>query len=98
MAETRHGRGERFSSGQSLTSRNRSVLPVKHVIQALNMTAAYLAEGQLAFEHDDDSSKPIPLLPLRLAMIFVKVASDAFTERPLRMALVKRICLPTYAE
>jgi len=75
------GAGEALSSGQSLTSRNRSVLPVKHVIQALNMTAAYLAEGQpLPSEAMTMIARsPIPLLPFAAwRWIFVKVGIRRF--------------------
>jgi hypothetical protein len=69
------GAGEALSSGQSLTSRNRSGPPVKHVIQALDMTAAYLAEGQpLPPEAVTMIARsPIPHLPFAAwRWIFVK--------------------------
>jgi multimeric flavodoxin WrbA len=72
------GAGEALSSGQSLTSRNRSGPPVKHVIQALDMTAAYLAEGQpLPPEAVTMIARsPIPHLPFAAwRWIFVKTAT-----------------------
>jgi hypothetical protein len=72
------GGGEALSSGQSLTSRNRSGPPVKHVIQALDMTAAALAEGRLPPSEAVTmiARSPIPLLPFAAwRWIFMKVAN-----------------------
>ena len=59
------GAGEALSSGQSLTSKDRSGPPVKHVIHALDMTAAALAEER-PVPHEAVTmiaKNPIPLVP-----------------------------------
>lgn len=78
------GAGEALSSGQSLTSRNRSGPPVKHVIKALNMTAAYLAEGRALPSEAVTmiARSPIPLLPFAAwRWIFVKVGTRRLQQR-----------------
>ena len=96
------GAGEALSSGQSLTSRNRSALPVKHVIQALNMTAAYLAEGQpLPSEAGTMIARsPIPLLPFAAwRWIFVKVGIRRFQRQAAANGISKENMLARpYAE
>jgi multimeric flavodoxin WrbA len=72
------GAGEALSGGQSLTSKNRSGPPVKHVIQALDLTAAALAEGKpLPSEVVPMIARnPIPLLPFAAwRWIFVKAGA-----------------------
>lgn len=72
------GAGEALSSGQSLTSKNRSGPPVKHVIRSLDITAAALAEGRpLPPEAGVMMSRsPIPLLPFAAwRWIFVKAGT-----------------------
>jgi multimeric flavodoxin WrbA len=72
------GAGEALSSGQSLTSKNRSGPPVKHVIQALDITAIALAEGQTV-PHEAVTmiaKNPIPLIPFSgWRWIFVKAGT-----------------------
>jgi multimeric flavodoxin WrbA len=78
------GAGEALSSGQSLTSRNRSGPPVKHVIQALDMTAAALVEGRpLPSEAVTMIARsPIPLLPFAAwRWIFVKAGARHWERR-----------------
>jgi hypothetical protein len=72
------GAGEALSSGQSLTSRNRSGPPVRHVIQALDMTAAALAEGRPPPSEVMTmiARSPIPLMPFAAwRWIFVKAGA-----------------------
>lgn len=59
------GAGEALSSGQSLTAKDRSGPPVRHVIQALDMTAAALAGGRPVLPEAVTliARNPIPLLP-----------------------------------
>ena len=78
------GAGEALSSGQSLTSKNRSGPPVKHVIQALDKTAVALAEGQpLPPEAATMIARsPIPLLPFAAwRWIFVKAGTRHWNRR-----------------
>lgn len=72
------GAGEALSSGQSLTSRNRSGPPVKHMIQSLDMTVAALSEGRPPPSEAVTmiARSPIPLLPFAAwRWIFVKAGT-----------------------
>ena len=78
------GAGEALSSGQSLTSRNRSGPPVKHVIQALDMAAAALTEGRPPPSEAVTmiARSPIPLLPFAAwRWIFVKAGARHWQRR-----------------
>ena len=96
------GAGEVLSGGQSLTSKNRSGPPVKHVIKALNMTAAYLAKGRsLPSEAVTMIARsPIPLLPFAAwRWIFVKVGTRRFQQRAAAKGISKEnILAQPYAE
>ena len=96
------GAGEALSSGQSLTSKNRSGPPIKHVIQALDMTAAYLAEGQpLPSEAVAMIARsPIPLLPFAAwRWIFVKAGTRRFERQAAANGISKENMLARpYAE
>ncbi len=96
------GAGEALSSGQFLTSKNRSGPPVKHVIKALNMTAAYLAEGRpLPSEAATMIARsPIPLLPFTAwRWIFAKVGTRRFQRQAAANGISKEnILAKPYAE
>jgi multimeric flavodoxin WrbA len=69
------GAGEALSGGQPLTAKHRSGPPVKHVIQALDLTAAAIAEGQPVPDRAVKmiAKTPIPLLPFSAwRWIFIK--------------------------
>jgi len=69
------GAGEALSGGQSLTAKDRKGPPVKHVIQALDMTAAALAGGRPVPPEAVTmiARNPLPLLPFAAwRWIFVK--------------------------
>jgi len=72
------GAGEALSRGQSLTSKHRSGPPIKHVIQALDMTAVALAEGRTVPREAVTmiAKNPIPLVPFSAwRWIFVKASA-----------------------
>ena len=72
------GAGEALSGGQSLTAKDRSGPPVKHVIRALDMTAAALASGKPVPPEAAAmiARNPIPLLPFSAwRWIFVKAGT-----------------------
>jgi len=96
------GAGEALSSGQPLTSRNRSGPPVKHVIRALNMTAACLAEGQPLPSKAVTmiARSPIPLLPFSIwRWLFVKVAARRWQRQAAANSISKENMLARpYAE
>jgi hypothetical protein len=78
------GAGEALSSGQSLTAPIRSGLPVGHVIDALDMAGAALAEGQpLPGEAARLIAKgPIPLLHSSVwRWLFVKMGNRYWRQR-----------------
>lgn len=72
------GGGEALSGGEPLTERNRSRPPIDHVIRALDLTAASLAEGRPMPQEASRlmSKSPIPLVPFGLwRWLFVKMAN-----------------------
>ncbi len=96
------GAGEALSCGQSLTSRNRSGPPVKHVIRALDMTAASLAEGQTLPSEAVTmiARSPIPLLPFGAwRWIFVKGGTRRFQRQAAANGISKeKLLARPYAE
>ncbi len=72
------GAGLGLFNGQSIEETQRKVLPVKHVIQALDLASAALADGQIV---NPEATKlmaktPIPLIPFRLwRWLYIKVAN-----------------------
>ena len=78
------GAGEALSSGQSLTAPHRSALPVRHVIDSLDMAGAALAEGwSVPGEAAQLIAKsPIPLLHSSVwRWLFVKMGNRYWRRR-----------------
>jgi len=72
------GAGEALCKGQPLAEIKRSLPPVKHVRQALEIAAAALAGGNPLSEHAARkiAANPLPLAPFWLwRMIFIRVAA-----------------------
>jgi hypothetical protein len=96
------GAGEALSGGQSLTSKDRSGPPVKHVIQALDMTAAALAEGRPAPSEAVTmiAKTPIPRVPFAVwRWIFVKAGTRHWQRQAAGHGVNKRKMLERpYAE
>jgi hypothetical protein len=87
------GAGEALSSGQSLTAPIRSGLPFGHVIDALDMAGAALAEGQpLPGEAARLIAKgPIPLLHFSVwRWLFVKMGNRYWRTRAARFGVSKK--------
>ncbi|HET6962123.1 MAG TPA: hypothetical protein VFJ27_06490, partial [Terriglobia bacterium] len=78
------GAGEALSSGQSLTAPHRSALPVRHVIDSLDMAAAALAEGQSVPGEAAQliAKMPIPLLHSSIwRWLFVRMGNRYWRRR-----------------
>ena len=78
------GAGEALSSGQSLTASSRSGPPVRHVIEALDMAGAALAEGQPVPGEAARliAKSPIPLLHSSVwRWLFVKMGNRYWRRR-----------------
>jgi len=78
------GAGEAISSGEPLNATHRSGLSVKHVIQALDMTALSLAEGRPVPSQAMTmiARNPIPLAPLAVwRLMYTKLGGKGFERR-----------------
>ena len=70
------GAGLTLFNGQPIEEAQRKVLPVKHIIQALEIASAALADGQIV---PPEAAKlmaktPIPFMPFRLwQWLFIKL-------------------------
>ena len=87
------GAGEALSSGQSLTTPSRSAPPVGHVINALNMAGAALAEGQSVPSEAARliAKSPIPLLhPSVWRWLFVKMGNRHWRTRAAAFGVSKK--------
>ncbi|HEU0007919.1 MAG TPA: hypothetical protein VFS12_18185, partial [Terriglobia bacterium] len=87
------GAGEALSSGQSLTTPSRSAPPVGHVINALNMAGAALAEGQSVPSEAARliAKSPIPLLhPSVWRWLFVKMGNRYWRVRAAGFGVSKK--------
>ncbi|MDJ0796145.1 MAG: hypothetical protein QNJ51_04795 [Calothrix sp. MO_167.B12] len=77
------GAGLALFNGQSIEEAQRKVLPVKHVIQALDIASAALANGQIV---PPEAAKlmakiPIPFMPFRLwRWLFIKLGNRMFRQ------------------
>jgi NADPH-dependent FMN reductase len=87
------GAGEALSSGQSLTAPHRSALPVRHVIDALDMAAAALAEGRSVPGEAARliAKSPIPLLHSSVwRWLFVKMGNRHWRVRAAGFGVSKK--------
>jgi hypothetical protein len=87
------GAGEALSSGQSLTASMRSGPPVRHVIDALDMAGAALAEGRSVPSEAARliAKSPVPLLhPSVWRWLFVKMGNRHWRRRAAGFGVSKK--------
>jgi multimeric flavodoxin WrbA len=90
------GAGEALSSGQSLTAPHRSALPVRHVIDSLDMAGAALAEGRSVPAEAAQliAKRPIPLLHSSVwRWLFVRIGNRYWRRRAAGFGVSNRCLL-----